>query len=132
MQKLIRHRIVKLSCYLLLASVSFSPIVNASLMSSMANMKDAQHDLAMDMSCDQHPHSMKVVQKSDHGQSSDTDSYNCMVSDACALHCVGSSVPLPPLLIGLVNINKSFDWRTPIIQVPAFLSSFTLDRPPRS
>ena len=116
----------------MLASVALSPIVNASLMSNMVDMEDAQHDLAMDMSCDQHPHSMEVVQKSDHGQSSDTDSYNCKMSDACALHCSGAIDPLPPLLNGLFHLDKSIDWRTPIIQVPAFLSSFTLDRPPRS
>ena len=115
-----------------MAGVSFSPIANASLMSNMTNMEDGQHGAAIDKSGDQHSHSLKMSQMSGHGQITDSDDYNCMVSDACALHCAGLAVPLPPLLNGLVNLNKSFDWLIPTGQVPAFLSSFTLDRPPRS
>jgi len=149
MQKLIRHKIARLSCYFLVFSISLSPVVNASLMSSMANMKAVHHDSDMDnppgnaihnrmyKSCDQHPGSKHMTQKhmtqeNSHAQGLDTDSYNCQMSDACALHCSGAIDPLPPVLNGLFHLNKSIDWRTPIIQVPAFLSSFTLDRPPRS
>ncbi len=94
-------------------------------------MDNAIHN-RMHKSCDQHPGSKHMTQESSHEQDLDTHSYNCQMSEACALHCSGVIDPLPPLLNSLFDLDKSIDWRTPEVQIPIFLPSFTLDRPPRS